>query len=91
MAMKLKLILVGVGYRAQLQGKKLVLAVGYAHQIEYAIPSGITIEIPSQTEVVIKEVTTIVGLDKLLRTLGVIERLNHIKEKASGMLMKKLH
>jgi large subunit ribosomal protein L6 len=49
-----KLTLVGVGYRAQLQGKTLTLALGYSHPIEFAAPEGITIEVPSQTEIVVK-------------------------------------
>jgi len=49
-----KLNLVGVGYRAQVQGDKLTLALGYSHPIEYAAPEGITIEAPTQTEVLVK-------------------------------------
>lgn len=49
-----KLELVGVGYRAQAQGKKLNLTLGFSHPIEYAVPEGITIETPSQTEIVVK-------------------------------------
>jgi large subunit ribosomal protein L6 len=49
-----KLTLVGVGYRAQMQGNKLNLALGYSHPIEYAAPEGIAIETPTQTEVVVK-------------------------------------
>lgn len=49
-----KLTLVGVGYRAQSQGKKVNLSVGLSHPVEYPIPEGITVEIPSQTEIVIK-------------------------------------
>ncbi|MGD8346179.1 MAG: 50S ribosomal protein L6 [Lysobacterales bacterium] len=49
-----KLTLVGVGYRAQVQGSKLTLALGYSHPIEYTAPEGVTIEAPSQTEVVVK-------------------------------------
>ncbi|HDP88360.1 MAG TPA: 50S ribosomal protein L6 [Thioalkalivibrio sp.] len=49
-----KLELVGVGYRAQAQGKVLNLALGYSHPINYEVPEGITIETPSQTEVVVK-------------------------------------
>lgn len=49
-----KLTLVGVGYRAQSQGKKLNLALGFSHPVEYPIPEGITVETPSQTEIVIK-------------------------------------
>jgi large subunit ribosomal protein L6 len=49
-----KLTLVGVGYRAQVQGSKLTLALGYSHPIEYTAPEGVTIEAPTQTEVVVK-------------------------------------
>jgi large subunit ribosomal protein L6 len=48
-----KLQLVGVGYRAQIQGKKLNLALGFSHPVEYGAPEGITIEAPSQTEIII--------------------------------------
>lgn len=48
-----KLQLVGVGYRAQAQGNKLNLALGFSHPIEYAAPEGITIETPTQTEIVV--------------------------------------
>lgn len=49
-----KLTLVGVGYRAQVQGNTLSLALGFSHPVEYAAPEGITIEAPTQTEVLIK-------------------------------------
>ena len=52
-----KLTLVGVGYRAQVQGKKLNLVIGLSHPVNYTIPAGITIETPSQTEVVVKGVS----------------------------------
>lgn len=48
-----KLQLVGVGYRAQMQGKDLNLALGFSHPVVYASPEGITIDTPSQTEIVI--------------------------------------
>lgn len=48
-----KLELVGVGYRAQVQGKNLNLTLGFSHPVVYAAPEGINIETPSQTEVVI--------------------------------------
>jgi large subunit ribosomal protein L6 len=48
-----KLQLVGVGYRAQAQGKKLNLALGFSHPVEYSAPEGITIETPSQTEIIV--------------------------------------
>jgi large subunit ribosomal protein L6 len=41
----------GVGYRAQVQGKALVLQLGYSHEVRYPIPEGIKIECPTQTEV----------------------------------------
>lgn len=53
-----KLTLVGVGYRAQVSGAVLNLTLGYSHPIEFPIPSGISIETPSQTEVVVR------GVDK---------------------------
>lgn len=49
-----KLALVGVGYRAQTQGKTLSLALGFSHPVEYEAPEGITIEVPSQTEIVVR-------------------------------------
>ncbi len=49
-----KLELVGVGYRAVAQGKKLNLTLGFSHPVEYEVPEGITIETPSQTEIVVK-------------------------------------
>ena len=49
-----KLELKGVGYRAQMQGKKLNLVLGFSHPVEFEIPDGITIETPSQTEILIK-------------------------------------
>ena len=48
-----KLQLVGVGYRAQVQGKTLNLALGFSHPVEYKSPEGITIEAPSQTEIIV--------------------------------------
>ena len=53
-----KLELVGVGYRAQSKGKSLNLSLGFSHQVDYPVPEGITIETPSQTEIVVK------GFDK---------------------------
>ena len=49
-----KLTLVGVGYRAQAQGKTLNLSLGFSHPIEYEAPEGISIEAPSQTEIVVR-------------------------------------
>jgi len=49
-----KLQLVGVGYRAQAQGKNLNLTLGFSHPVVHALPEGITVETPSQTEIVVK-------------------------------------
>ncbi len=49
-----KLELVGVGYRAAVQGKNLNLTLGFSHPISYPVPEGISIETPSQTEIIIK-------------------------------------
>jgi large subunit ribosomal protein L6 len=49
-----KLELVGVGFRAQVQGKNLNLTLGFSHPVNLAIPEGITIETPSQTEILVK-------------------------------------
>jgi large subunit ribosomal protein L6 len=48
-----KLLLVGVGYRAQAKGKVLNLALGFSHPVDYQVPEGITIDTPSQTEVIV--------------------------------------
>lgn len=44
----------GVGYRAQISGKRLTLQVGYSHTVEYDVPSDIEVEVPTPTEVVVK-------------------------------------
>lgn len=49
-----KLELVGVGYRAQAQGKVLNLTLGFSHPVNYSVPEGITIETPSQTEIIVR-------------------------------------
>ena len=49
-----KLSLVGVGYRASAQGQTLNLQLGFSHPVEYAVPAGVTVECPSQTEIVIR-------------------------------------
>jgi large subunit ribosomal protein L6 len=49
-----KLELQGVGYRAAMQGKTLNLTLGFSHPVNYPVPEGISIETPSQTEIVVK-------------------------------------
>ena len=53
-----RLQLVGVGYRAQMQGSSLNLALGYSHPVKFQAPEGVTLETPSQTEIVVR------GVDK---------------------------
>ena len=48
-----KLQLIGVGYRAKMQGKLLNLTLGFSHPVNHTVPEGITIETPSQTEIVV--------------------------------------
>lgn len=55
-----RLILNGVGYRAQSKGKSLNLQLGFSHPIDYALPDGVTVETPSQTEIIVS------GVDKQL-------------------------
>lgn len=55
-----KLQLVGVGYRAKASGNTLNLALGFSHPVDYSVPEGITVETPSQTEVILR------GMDKQL-------------------------
>lgn len=49
-----KLQLIGVGYRAQVKENLLTLSLGYSNPVEYSIPEGVTIEAPSQTELLVK-------------------------------------
>jgi large subunit ribosomal protein L6 len=49
-----RLSLVGVGYRAQAQGDKITLSLGYSHPVVRQMPAGVKVETPSQTEIVIK-------------------------------------
>ncbi len=54
---KKTLDLIGVGYRAQLKGKTLVLNVGYSHPVEMEAPEGVTIEVPSNTNIIISGIS----------------------------------
>ena len=49
-----KMLLVGVGYRAQVKGDLLTLSLGYSNPVEYKVPEGVTVELPSQTELHVK-------------------------------------
>jgi len=46
--------MIGVGYRAQLSGKKLVMQLGLSHPVEYKIPEEITLEVPKPTQIIVK-------------------------------------
>lgn len=54
---KKTLDLIGVGYRAQLKGKTLVLNVGYSHPVEMEAPEGVTVEVPSNTNIIISGIS----------------------------------
>ena len=49
-----KLTLIGVGYRAQAKGNTLSLSLGYSHPVDFDVPAGITVETPSQTDILVK-------------------------------------
>lgn len=49
-----KMLLVGVGYRAQVKDNLLTLSLGYSNPVEYTVPEGVTVELPSQTELHVK-------------------------------------
>jgi large subunit ribosomal protein L6 len=49
-----KLLLVGVGYRAQAKGKVLSLSLGFSHPTDFSVPEGVTVETPTQTDILIK-------------------------------------
>jgi large subunit ribosomal protein L6 len=49
-----KLTLIGVGYRAQAKGSILSLSLGYSHPVDFEVPTGVTVETPTQTEIIVK-------------------------------------
>jgi len=49
-----RLVLVGVGYRAQAKGKVVSLSLGFSHPTEFALPEGVVVETPTQTEIIVK-------------------------------------
>lgn len=49
-----KLQIIGVGYRAQAQGRKLNLTLGFSHPVIYSVPEGVEVETPTQTEILVK-------------------------------------
>src|SRR5258705_506999 len=67
-----RLTLVGVGYRAQAQGDKLNLALGFSHPVVHPMPKGVKVETPSQTEIVLK------GLDRSEEHTSELQSLRHL-------------
>src|SRR6266545_647938 len=68
-----KLDIVGIGYRAQMQGKSIQLALGYSHPVLFPLPDGVSAEIDKQTAITLR------GADKAVRPrLAVFRSLNHI-------------
>ncbi len=57
---KKELVMKGVGYRALLQGTKLVISAGYSHPVEMIVPEGLTVEVPKNTQIIVS------GIDKQL-------------------------
>ena len=57
---KKELEITGVGYRAQMQGNTLKLALGYSHDVEFEVPAGVTVTAPKQTEIIVE------GIDQQL-------------------------
>ncbi|MDT8439636.1 MAG: 50S ribosomal protein L6 [Wenzhouxiangellaceae bacterium] len=49
-----KLNLIGVGYRAQAQGSSLNLQLGFSHPVDFSVPEGVTVETPTQTEIIVR-------------------------------------
>ena len=83
---KKELQIVGVGYRAQKQGKKLVMNLGYSHTVEMEEPEGITFDVPNANTIIVR------GIDKEVvgQTAAVIRTKDHQKftmEKVLNMLM----
>lgn len=77
----------GVGYRAQLQGTKLVLSVGKSHQDEVEAPEGITFEVPSATSIVVSGINKeVVGQTSLLTSVAFVHQ-NLTKVKVSVTLV----
>ena len=76
----------GVGYRAQLQGSKLVLAVGKSHPDEVEAPEGITFELPNPTTIVVSGISKEVVGQQLLTYVAFVH-LNHTKVKGFVMLV----
>ncbi|MCZ6618996.1 MAG: 50S ribosomal protein L6 [Gammaproteobacteria bacterium] len=52
-----KLVLQGVGYRAQAEGKQLNMRLGFSHPVEYQLPDGIDVQTPTQTEIVVSGIS----------------------------------
>ena len=73
----------GVGYRAALQGNKVVLTVGYSHNVELEIPAGLKVELPKNTQINISGIDMVNSQLKLEKFVN----LNHIKVKVLNIAM----
>lgn len=82
---KKELEIVGVGYRAQMKGKKLALTLGFSHPLELDPPEGITIECPSATQIVVSGPNN-EHVGEFAAKIRGYRLLNRIKEKVSAML-----
>ncbi len=78
----------GVGYRAQLQGKKLVMNLGYSHPVEVEAVDGVDFKLDGTTKVIVEGIDKEKKLEQLLLTSDHGENLNHTKVKESSTLMK---
>ena len=78
--------LIGVGYRAQVQGNKLTLNVGYSHPVEMTAPEGVTFEVPANTQVIVKGINKeVVG--ELAANIRGVRPPEPIKAKGFAMLV----
>lgn len=82
---KKELEIVGVGYRAQMKGKKLALTLGFSHPLELDAPAGVTIECPSATQITIPVLITKLSANLLLKSAATA-CLNRTRAKVSVML-----
>lgn len=82
---KKELEIVGVGYRAQMKGKKLALTLGFSHPLELDAPAGVTIECPSATQITIPVLITKLSANSLLKSAATA-CLNRTRAKVSVML-----
>lgn len=86
---KKELEVVGIGYRAQMQGNKLVLNVGFSHPVEVEGEEGVKIETPSQTSIIVSGISK-ERVGEIAARIRAVKNLNLTKEKVLNTLMKEL-